>query len=192
MSSEIEALHEQIRQLQDQLAARQLLQLNPATPPTPTPQTDPAERDLPQLVKEAPRGPKPGNPSAFHGDIDEFDIFISEVQNVFRLQRHLFQSDEEKIAYASSFMKGRAKRWWITHETKWVDCTNGQQRTWGQFKEELSRVFGCSTQATVATDRMTKLRQEGSLAKIDDYLAEALLTDPKIAECRKYLERSSG
>jgi Retrotransposon gag protein len=177
MTARIESLEQHIRQLQEELAAEQLLLFNternspPPQPQAPQAPPIPSNTGSTQQLEVAPKGPKPGDPALFYGKANELEAFINDIQSMFRLQKNLFHTEEDKIVYATTFMRGNAKSWWIFHRMEWTDL-EGQSRTWADFKDELNQVFGYYSKKSEAMDRMIKLRQEGSWAKIDDFLTE--------------------
>ena len=95
-----QAMTEQVQSLVTEVAQLRLLSITPATAP-----------DLRTQQSAPSQVPKVLQPDPFTGDRLELDTYLTRCQHVFLTQPSLFLTEQHKVLYAASYLKGNAYSW---------------------------------------------------------------------------------
>jgi Ty3 transposon capsid-like protein/Zinc knuckle len=117
-----------------------------------------------------PKGP---TPPEFHGlkiGGFEIDAWIRDMKVQFEFYGpHEFPDDASKVRHASMFLKGRAAEWWEAE-----DKSTGIASNWNLFVNRLHERYRPMQAATVARERLDRLRQKGSVSAYADAFQKEL------------------
>jgi hypothetical protein len=103
-----------------------------------------------------PRIAKVNNPDPYYGDRSKLQIFISQLALKFSANSHEFPSDQVKLSYAGSYLRGDAFAWFAPQvkETGEVDYA-----TYAEFVKGLRDAFGDPDEVATAEREIQELRQ---------------------------------
>ena len=147
-------------QLQAIMAAIQGLQVNPPNPPAPSPQITNTPPVTTSTMTSHHREPKMNNPAHFDGKRSELSDFLTQLRMIFRAQPSKFSTEDSKVMFAASFLRGTAFRWIQPQLEK--DPLPYELSTFSSFAQELKRVFGDPEEVATAERTLTTLKQIGS------------------------------
>ena len=122
------------------------------------------------------KAPKVANPEFYKGGQHEFQTFQGQLQLMFQADPARFQTDQSRIVFAASFLRGPARDWWAPN----IDPRTGAMKfqTYSEFLEALSNAFDDpDSQATAARD-LRRLRQKDSSCA--DYYAKFVTIAAKL------------
>jgi hypothetical protein len=124
---------------------------------------------------------KLNKPMEYTGDRNTTKVFIAQNELIFTSQPYEFQSDQTKILYLASFLRGNAFHWYFN--------TNNRGQIPGDYKqfiELFTHYFGQQNEEMEATQRIQNLYQTSSVSKYNqafnklsiliDYNENALIT----------------
>src|SRR5438477_4864162 len=151
-----QVMAEQVQSLATQIAQLRLLTATPAsTPESSTIQT----ATLSQV-------PKVLQPDPFTGDRLELDTYLTRCQHVFLTQPSLFLTEQHKVLYAASYLKGNAYSWvkpLVQEYTKGasvpIEFTSFQK-----YSESLTRMYGDPDIVKSKTREINALYQTSSVS----------------------------
>src|SRR5438046_4791272 len=92
---------EQVQSLATQIAQLRLLTATPASTPEPGTVRVAAPSQVTKVLQ----------PDPFTGDRLELDTYLTRCQHVFLTQPSLFLTEQHKVLYASSYLKGNTYSW---------------------------------------------------------------------------------
>jgi hypothetical protein len=69
----------------------------------------------PQAPATTNRVPKVADPEFFSGDREKFDGFLAQLSLKFATDPTTYRTEQSKVAYAGSFLRGRAEEWFRPH-----------------------------------------------------------------------------
>ena len=121
-------------------------------------------------VRPTVKEPKPVDPELFDSDWNRFDAFVTALEICFQLQPSKFTLEEQKIAYASMFLRGRAQNWWLKEQSIWLAGPDQPTKMWADFVAEMLSAFGEHYKRADALREMQTLSQTGDYVLINDYL----------------------
>ena len=120
-------------------------------------------------------------PDEYHGERNGLDDWLVQVEVYFAFSQ---VPDDRKTLFASTFLRGRAERWFKPTLRKYLDEDEENDETkrffakFGNFKKEISRVFGVSNEEQTAERSIQHLRQKTSASEYAARFQEqANLTD---------------
>lgn len=99
--------------------------------------------------------PKIKEPDPYYGERTKLRPFLAHCELKFRTEPNKFDTDEKKIAYTSSLLKGVAWSWVEPLITR----TGGAAATWEEFKTAMGRAFGEIDTREVAYEKFQKIQQ---------------------------------
>jgi Ty3 transposon capsid-like protein/Zinc knuckle len=110
-------------------------------------------------------------PKDFTGKREEFDRFIQDVKLHLEINKHIYDTDTNRIGYALSFMKeGEADSWKGQFLTK-IGTTSGYDfGTWEQFQTDLTKAFKPYDAPGQALEKITTLKMGTN--SIEDHIAK--------------------
>ena len=112
----------------------------------------------PQAAQEdRVRAPKVSDPETYSGDREQFREFMTQLHLVFGSDPRRYTNDQSKLAYAASFLRGAAKRWFTPH----VDAAMGRISfaDYSAFVRALQAAFDDPDASATAERRLRALRQ---------------------------------
>ena len=126
-----QAMAEQVQSLVTEIAQLRLLSITPATTP------EPRTQHPSQVPKILP-------PDPFTGDRLELDTYLTRCQHVFLTQPSLFLTEQHKVLYAVSYLKGNAYSWikpLVQEYAKGLSIPI-EFTSFQKFSESLTRMYG--------------------------------------------------
>jgi len=106
-------------------------------------------------------------PLEFSGSADKARNFLCQVELYLTCKKDQFKDDETRITWTLSFMRGGPGGVWAG---EYIDnITSGKQSTpptWAKFKQEFKDYFFPKNEAQDARDKLKRLMQGRSSAKI--------------------------
>jgi hypothetical protein len=99
--------------------------------------------------------PKIKEPEAYYGERTRLRPFLAHCELKFRTEPNKFDTDEKKIAYTSSLLKGIAWNW----VEPLVTGTDMATTTWAAFKTSMEKAFGEIDTREVAYEKFMKIQQ---------------------------------
>src|SRR5437762_10269549 len=96
-----QAMAEQVQSLATQIAQLRLLTATPASTPESSTIRTATLSQVPKVLQ----------PDPFTGDRLELDTYLTRCQHVFLTQPSLFLTEQHKVLYAASYLKGNAYSW---------------------------------------------------------------------------------
>jgi hypothetical protein len=119
---------------------------------------DPLQDILQILVNQQGQrssNPKIKEPDPYHGERTKLRPFLAHCELKFRTEPNKFDTDEKKIAYTSSLLKGIAWNW----VEPLITAENTPATTWTDFKTAMGRAFGEIDTREVAYEKFQKIQQ---------------------------------
>ena len=119
------------------------------------------EDQLAQLVAQLARpaqtssNPKIKEPDPYYGERTKLRPFLAHCELKFRTEPNKFDTDEKKIAYTSSLLKGVAWSW----VEPLITGTGNAATTWEEFRAAMGRAFGEVDTREVAYEKFQKIQQ---------------------------------
>lgn len=103
------------------------------------------------------RPPKVADPEFFTGERDKFEGFLSQLSLKFATDPTTFASSAARIAFAGSFLRGRAEEWFRPH----VEPETGRISfaSYEEFVAQFKAAFADPDAIATATRRLQALRQ---------------------------------
>lgn len=136
--------------------------------PTSQPQTSAPPMPMsPFPPSKLPPGVKPPVPTTFDGaKKEEVTTWLSQTRATLQLAN--FRMDASTVAYAASFLTGRAAKWWKTCVATAPDHlkASGGFDTFEEFANKMKSSIGVPAPETKAREQLFKLRQ---LTSVVDY-----------------------
>ena len=128
----------------------------------------PAPAPAPVIIKPL----KINTPEPFDGRRGKLGAFFSQIELFFGFNIDRFPTDEHKVLFASTYLRGPAFEWFnsflmdfLNNEPdKRDDNTIEVTQDYSNFKNKLRQVFGDFDKEHLAERRMQSLRQTGSAA----------------------------
>jgi hypothetical protein len=99
--------------------------------------------------------PKIKEPEAYYGERTRLRPFLAHCELKFRTEPNKFDTDEKRIAYTSSLLKGIAWSW----VEPLVTGTDMATTTWAVFKTLMEKAFGEVDTREVAYEKFMKIQQ---------------------------------
>ena len=129
----------------------------------------------PEILAPAPVIVKPlkiNTLELFDGSRGKLQAFFSQVELFFEFNAERFPTDEHKVLFASTYLRGPAFEWFNSFLTDFLnnepdkrdDNTVEVTQNYSNFKNKLRQVFGNFDKEHSAEHRMQSLRQTGSAA----------------------------
>ena len=116
---------------------------------------------------------KIGQPKDFNGDLGEAMQWTTSVEAYLHLNKEIYNTDEKRILFTLSFMKGgTAAAWAHKRNQAALLMVNGLYSGWGnwtQFINDFNRAFNYSDHAIWARQQLQHLKQSGN---IDEFISE--------------------
>ena len=108
----------------------------------------------------------------FDGSRGKLQAFFSQVELFFGFNAERFPTDEHKVLFASTYLRGPAFEWFNSFLTDFLnnepdkkdDDTVEVTQNYSNFKNKLKQVFGNFDKKHLAERRMQSLQQTGSAA----------------------------
>ena len=127
----------------------------------------------PEILAPAPVIIKPlkiNTPEPFDGGRGKLRAFFSQVELFFRFNVERFPTDEHKVLFASTYLRGPAFEWFNSFLTDFLNHKPDKKdnnmvevtQNYSNFKNKLRQVFGNFDEEHLAERRMQSLRQTGS------------------------------
>ena len=115
---------------------------------------------------------KINTPEPFDGNREKLRAFFSQVELFFGFNVDRFPTNEHKVLFASTYLKGPAFKWFNSFLTDFLnnepdkrdDNTEKVTQNYSNFKNKLRQAFGDFDKEHLAERRMQSLRQTGSAA----------------------------
>ena len=109
-------------------------------------------------------------PDVFHGDRDKLRAFLSQVETYFRFNRTSFTTEEDKVVFCSTYLRGSAYNWFEPTLTNFLENTLLNRKalttaifgSYIRFKEEIKKVYAGIDEERTAARQILMLRQTGS------------------------------
>jgi hypothetical protein len=113
--------------------------------------------DLQNHKTKTSRVPKVASPEFFHGDREKYSDYVSQLHLCFHTDPERHADDNAKLAYAASYLRGAAKRWFTPH----VDETSGKINfeNFEAYLKALKEAFDDPDAAATAERKLRALRQ---------------------------------
>jgi len=148
-----QAMVEQVQSLATEIARLRLLSVTPAT--TPEPRTQPPSQ-VPKVLQ----------PDPFTGDRLELDTYLTRCQHVFLTQPSLFLTEQHKVLYASSYLKGNAYSWMkpLVQEYAKGLSVPIEFMSFQKYLESLTRMYGDPDIVKSKTHEINALCQTSSVS----------------------------
>jgi hypothetical protein len=108
-----------------------------------------------------PREPKVSDPPEFSGKVSEFANFLAHCNLVFTLQRRTYLSNESRVLYIISWLRGGAADW---ARPVLVNAKHPHRHDYPAFRNALTAVYQDRTTKLSAADKLGKLKQTKSAA----------------------------
>jgi Retrotransposon gag protein len=123
------------------------------------------------MATPAPREIKLCSPTPFSGDPDKTTKFLQEIELYLTMNVAIYDTDEKKIVFSFSFMKGgTAAGWNQTFVNDALNATPQTFGTWAAFKNKVLAAFSpVDAEGKAHTD--IKHLKQGS-GPVDDYIAQ--------------------
>lgn len=137
----------------------------------PAPASVPASAHAPahvHVVKE----PKPADPVLFNGKAEELNTFLLQVEMIFSLQASRFGSEQAKIQYLGTYLRGPALKSFASY----LRHEDGLQQPYANLVQRLKDTFGYINPALEAQNKLQSLRQSGR--SVNALIAEFLEHGP--------------
>lgn len=111
-------------------------------------------------------------PECFDGTRTKLRTFLTQMDAYLRMERARFPSEEAKVMFVSTFLRGPAMNWFepIMRDRLGNDLENQDEITkevfgdYEEFKRRLERTFGNVDETRTAERKLRRLRQTGSAA----------------------------
>ena len=148
-----QAMVEQVQSLVTEVARLRLLSVTPATTP------EPRTQHPSQVPKVLP-------PDPFTGDRLELDTYLTRCQHVFLTQPSLFLTEQHKVLYAASYLKGNAYSWvkpLVQEYAKGLSVPI-EFTTFQKYSESLTRMYGDPDIVKSKTREINALQQTSSVS----------------------------
>ena len=131
--------------------------INTATlAPISTPMSVPTQYHTPSRPSE----PKAAPPDFFTGKASELHLFLTQCQQVFHLQPSKFATEETKVIYMTTYLRGSAYAWVQPH------LEQEELPSWmmniAEFTKKITSIFGDPDQAHTAICHLEDLKQTKS------------------------------
>ena len=129
----------------------------------------------PEIQAPAPVIIKPlkiNTPEPFDSGKGKLQAFFSQVKLFFRFNAERFPTNEHKVLFASSYLKGPAFEWFNSFLTDFLNNKTDKKdnntvevtQNYSNFKNKLRQVFGDFDKEHLTEHRMQSLRQTGFAA----------------------------
>jgi len=125
-----------------------------------------------QLQSKPSKGIKIAPPNVFDGTQSKTDSFLSQLCLYFTGKRGDFHSDQDKIVFALSYMKGGTAGPWAAEVVKQYQGSAADEplyEGWESFMTDLKAVFGDPDPAGTARFKMDQLKQ--GTHPVEEYIA---------------------
>ena len=127
-----------------------------------------APAPVPVIIKPL----KINTPEPFDGSRGKLRAFFSQVELFFRFNVDRFPTNEHKVLFASTYLKGPAFEWFNSFLTDFLNNEPDERdndiievtQNYSNFKNKLRQVFGDFDEKHLAERRIQSLRQTGSAA----------------------------
>jgi hypothetical protein len=154
---QMQALHDQIATLQQELQNQQQNAQNMATAIIQN--IPPPVVNLPPPPPPTSRPPKAADPEVFSGDRKKADPFLRAVALNIAIQPNAFPDDRTRILYALSWMKGgSAGEWAANHTRSMLEANQQPFNSWDDFRARFEAAFGDSDRQAQARQSLHSLR----------------------------------
>jgi hypothetical protein len=107
--------------------------------------------------------PKVALPEKFTGKRHSLRTFLNQLELVFAVQPSIYYNDSIKVATLGTLLSGPAAEW-FNHYLENVDDYADVMNNWAAFKTLMKDNYAEHDSATIAANRLTKLRQDNSSA----------------------------
>ena len=121
----------------------------------------------PQPLTSSRKGFKVAPPDIFDGTVSKSAAFLSQLSLFFHGRRNDFETDDDKIICALSYMKGGTAGPWANAKVK--AYKGGVSDTLDAFLKQFQDVFGDPDPAGTARHKLSLLKQESQTA--DEYVS---------------------
>ena len=106
--------------------------------------------------------PRVSDPEHFSGNRNQLRSFVSQVKLVIQAQKSRFQTENQKVIYAATFLRGAAFSWFQPYTEK--SENEPLLNNFDLFVNELYSMFGDPNQIASAERQLKKLKQKGPAA----------------------------
>src|SRR5204863_3648406 len=129
-----QAMTEQVQSLATQIAQLRLLTATPASTPESSTIRTATLSQVPKVLQ----------PDPFTGDRLELDTYLTRCQHVFLTQPSLFLTEQHKVLYAASYLKGNAYSWVkpLVQEYAKGASVPIEFTSFQKYSESLTRMYG--------------------------------------------------
>ena len=112
-------------------------------------------------------------PDHYHGDRRKFSSFVSQLQLNFLNRRSELNTDEKRVIFAASYLRGSPQEWFRPYLTDHMNnmgnlagrrAETASMFLWTGFYNSLQRMYGDSDERRTAERKMEGLRQTSSVA----------------------------
>ena len=111
-------------------------------------------------------------PDLYHGDRDKLEAYLVQVELYVKRHSSQFKSAEDKVLFASTYLRGNAFTWFHHYLTDYLQKESGEReeetntifRDPQAFEKRLRRVFGDIDKERTAERQLYNLRQKTSAA----------------------------
>ena len=122
---------------------------------------------------------KIASPSPFTGDPEKTRKFLQDVELYIRINSALYDTDEKKIIFALSFMKGGTAVGWSESYIN-AALTASNFGTWEDFKKEIEKAFSPIDSEGTACLKLKYLKQ-GEKQPVNEHISQFCIL---ISKCR--------
>ena len=151
-----QAMAEQVQSLATQIAQLRLLTATPASTPESSTIRTATLSQVPKVLQ----------PDPFTGDRLELDTYLTRCQHVFLTQPSLFLTEQHKVLYAASYLKGNAYSWVkpLVQEYAKGASVPIEFTSFQKYSESLTRMYGDPDIVKSKTREINALYQTSSVS----------------------------
>src|SRR5436190_13091535 len=151
-----QAMAEQVQSLATQIAQLRLLTATPASTPESSTIRTATLSQVPKVLQ----------PDPFTGDRLELDTYLTRCQHVFLTQPSLFLTEQHKVLYAASYLKGNAYSWVkpLVQEYAKGASLSIEFTSFQTYSESLTRMYGDPDIVKSKTREINALYQTSSVS----------------------------
>ena len=132
-----------------------------------------------------PAGPRIANPPAFEGQASAIDEWLAGMRQQFRWYGAAMSADEDRLRFASTYLKGPALDWW--------EHLDASPTSWADFETALRARFQPVTSAESTRSKLLALSQGRS--SVHDYIStfrRLVVAVPDMSEADRLFQFTRG